>query len=248
LTAPSWSVLRDAGAARGTLLLLPFAGGAAHSFYPWVPHLPVSLTILAADYPGRGTRIGQPPSGSPAHLAAGLAREALDRVRGPVAVLGHSLGALLGFEVAWQLQEAGRDLTGFVASASAPPQLQPVPPALHELSDENLLGVLHARGDLPTEVIAEPQLVGLLLPVLRADLAAGHAYRYGPVERKLHCPVTALGGTADPAVPVPTLRSWQAIAGSTFRAELFAGGHFYFRDRLPEVAMAATAAVGAGAA
>ncbi|MEU8661302.1 thioesterase II family protein [Actinoplanes philippinensis] len=248
MTASSWNVLREGGASGGTVLMLPFAGGGANSFYPWLPYLPTAPTVLAADYPGRGTRIGQPPSTSPAHLADTLAGEALDRVSGPVAVLGHSLGALLGFEVAWRLQEAGRDLTVFVASASAAPQLQPVPPALHELDDEQLLGELNARGDLPAEILAEPQLVALLLPALRADLAAGHAYRYGAADRRLRCPVTALGGSADPAVPVPALRAWQAVAGDTFRIQVFTGGHFYFRNQLPDVATAVTAALGAGIA
>jgi pyochelin biosynthetic protein PchC len=222
-----WPLRRVSSDRRATLLILPHAGGSAQSYASWDSWLPLSLNVFVAQYPGRGARFGEPSANSIEELADALADIALE-ITGPVLAFGHSLGGLVGFETAWRLEQKGRPLAGFFASASTPPQFfQRSQTSLPPLSDDQLLERLHERGGLPADVLEHPDLLEMLFDVMRADIAIIDSYEMRDPTRRLECPVVVLGGSNDPVATPSKVAQWSARATSNVDVHLLEGGHFY---------------------
>jgi medium-chain acyl-[acyl-carrier-protein] hydrolase len=164
---------------------------------------------------------------------ADVVRPLTDR---PYALFGHSMGALLSFELARELRRQGlpapRHL--FVSGRRAP-HLPPARRGLHLLPDGEFLEELRRLEGTPAEFFAEAELVQLALPALRADFELCDAYVYAP-DSPLACPVTALGGTSDPGVAADDLDAWREHTTGDFRRHLLPGGHFYLLDAGPALA------------
>lgn len=231
-----WRIRPASYEERVNLLLLPFAGGGAHAFAPWAAHMPRDVALFGVQYPGRGPRLEVPSARTAEEIVDPLTDAILDGTDSPVAVFGHSLGALLGYEVCWKLQEAGRPVIAFVASGSlAPQRVTSIRTPLHSLNDEQLISELHRRGDVPSEVLDDRELLGFLLPVLRADFEVGEGYRYGPSARRLHCPMVVIGGDGDRSVPVQSLHAWSDVAVDQPIVWVLPGGHFYYLRQMERV-------------
>jgi surfactin synthase thioesterase subunit len=234
-----WALHSPADVPSATILVLPHAGGSAHGYSDWADHVRPDLRLLAAQYPGRGARHREPLPEDVRSLALPLplplASAAAD-LSGPLYIFGHSLGALVGFEVAWILEQRGRELHGFVASACrAPHRPNTRPIRADRLSDDELVVVLRRRGGTPDEILDNPDMRGLVLPIVRSDFNVDDSYEYGPAERRLRCPVVAIGGTADPQVPVDVLDGWRELSQTETRVHTMNGGHFYFADQMPKL-------------
>jgi surfactin synthase thioesterase subunit len=228
-----WALRSPAGGPRATILVLPHAGGSAHGYSDWADHLRPDLRLLAAQYPGRGARHREPLPADVASLAEPLA-SALADLTGPLYIFGHSLGALVGFELAWTLEQSGRELQGLFASACrAPHRPNSRPIRAGRLSDDELVAVLKRRGGTAQEILDHPDMRGLLLPIVRSDFNVDDGYEYGQARRLLRCPVVAIGGTADPQVPVEVLDGWRELSQSAARVHTMTGGHFYFTGQMP---------------
>jgi surfactin synthase thioesterase subunit len=178
--------------------------------------------------PGRGPRIGQPSFTRLPDLVASLLNET--RFVSPFVLFGHSLGALVAFETARALRAGGDAMPQrLVVSAHAAPHLPRKPTRWHALSDIELMSVLNDDYDgIPDHVAADPDLMALSLPALRADLTLLDDYRYQD-EEALAVPIDAFLGEAD-TVPSGRITQWKMQTMARFREYRFAGGHFYFRD------------------
>jgi surfactin synthase thioesterase subunit len=242
LSLSFWELTPDPAPHLPVALVFPFAGGNAHSVREWAMRLPGYRTI-AVQYPGRGTRTSEPFAESIEKLGAALADEYLDLLGEPPALLlGHSLGSLVALETALVLEERGVPAGALVVSAAGPPGTRaggagPLSESvhgrpIHMLDDEVLANALVEAGGLPPEILGEPELLALALPVVRHDFQLGWDYPY-PVGRSVSCPVFAIGGTDDLAVPAEALRAWQSLAAGTFSTRSWPGEHFYFRAELP---------------
>ncbi len=93
------------------------------------------------------------------------------------------------------------------------------------------------------EILADPELMELLLPAIRADFALVENYAYRP-GHPLPCPVTVLGGTADPDVKASELGRWAQLTTGETRVRVFPGGHFFLQDHRSEVTGLIAAALG----
>ncbi|CAL9424528.1 alpha/beta fold hydrolase [Streptomyces sp. ICN988] len=231
-----WDLRPTPGPHTAALLLLPHGGGSAHAFTEWPTHFPDDVTVLAAQYPGRGSRFGEPPARSMEELRDALV-DALDALDLPLVIFGNSLGALLGFEVAWCLEQAGRPPAALcVSGAWAPHAREPGATYGDALwSDAALVDWLHEYGGMPAQVLADPDLLTLVLDAVRADLTIVENYRFGPAPRRLACPITVLGGTEDRLVSERTLRAWRERTRRDAEVHLLPGDHFHFADHLPYV-------------
>jgi surfactin synthase thioesterase subunit len=235
-----WELRPDSGAAVerpvATVLFLPHAGGSATAFSGWAAALPGPVRTLAAQYPGRGPRFGEPAATELAELVEPLVA-ALAPLPGPLLLVGHSLGALVGFELAWTLQLRGRTPRGLLASAARAPGSptlfgnRPEVPRSKELID-----LLRRTGGLPAPVLASPDMLSLVLEPVRSDLALVERYRFGSVERRLRCPIVAVGGRDDALIPRQLLERWKDRGSGGVTVHLFDGDHFYFADQLDRVA------------
>lgn len=213
------------------LVCLPYAGGGATAvFRGWTNRFAPLAEPCPLELPGRGARLREVPSRRIHDLAVALAAS-LEAHRGePLAFLGHSLGALLAFEVVREMRRRGapppRHL--FVSSRRGPRISEP-DGAIHGMPDGAFLAEVQRRYDaIPAEVLREPDLMQLLLPTLRADFEMLETYKYSE-EEPLECPITAIGGREDSLVPREALEAWRLETRGTFRLRQFPGGHFYFR-------------------
>ncbi len=210
------------------LICLPHAGAGAAGFYRWKRLLAGTVAVCPVMLPGRERRLGEAAGTDARVLAAGLLAPVRGLLGEPYAVFGHSMGALLGYEFARQIAEAG--LPGprwLFASGRNAPQLAPAHRGLHLLGEERFLGALRERfGSSQDEVLADPEMRALFLPILRADLQVVETYEFhdGP---RLACPVAVFAGERDGSVTEPGLRGWGEVTSAGCSVERFAGDHFY---------------------
>ncbi|MBN0047121.1 thioesterase [Streptomyces actuosus] len=209
------------------LYCFPHSGGLPGEYVSWGQYLP-GTQIYGVCLPGRGSRAAEPPlTDLDAVVRAVLAET---EFVAPYDLFGHSLGALLAYEVTRELAARGRPLPErLVVSAFPAPHLPRHEARLSGLPDEELVAVLDERyGGIPSQVAADPDLLAFLLPAFRADFALLESYRHresGP----LPVPLVVLGGEADGVTP-DQLDAWDRHGAATVRRHAFPGGHFYFRD------------------
>ncbi|MGA4838169.1 thioesterase II family protein [Streptomyces sp. G45] len=235
-TGTSWFVRHASGSARpegGTpvlrLFCFPYAGGGSAAYREWSDHLPAGVDVLAAQLPGRESRLGEPAARRLDHLIDGLYEAILPRLDVPYAFFGHSMGALIAFELTRRLRRAGaRRPERLLLAAFRAPQLPSPHIRIHHLPDEVLKTVLRKEGT-PAPVLDNDELMRALLPMLRADLEVCETYRYRD-ERPLALPLTVFGGHQDVRVSRTDLGLWRAQAGGPFRVAMLPGTHFFLHS------------------
>lgn len=226
---------------RVRLVCIAHAGAGPSAFRSWRASAPAELTIDAASLPAREARYGDP---MPDNVVA-LVRDILDRGAPwddrPFALFGHSMGALVAFELARMLRREGlpapRHL--FVSAARAP-HVRDLRPPTHALPERLLVAELRRLQGTPAEVLEDPQMLSTLVAVLRGDLRLVESYRHR-FELPLSCPITCLGGVTDERVERLELAAWRRHTARRFRLRLFPGGHFYVY-RTPVLVLRALAA------
>jgi pyochelin biosynthetic protein PchC len=230
-----WSLPDPAGLSAGpALLVLPHAGGSAHTYAQWREPLPSGIGLLLGQYPGRGARFSEPLPSTMDDLAGPVLR-CLPPDADDLVVVGHSMGSLVAFEVARRLTAEGRPPRALVASACRAPHLpNPSPVRPRSLTDDDLVTVIKARGGTDGEILDEPELREIIVPSIRADFAIDDDYRYTGTMPALDCPVTVVGGASDPVVPMPALLEWAAVTTGPATFAVLPGGHFYFQHHLTE--------------
>jgi surfactin synthase thioesterase subunit len=211
------------------LFCLPFAGGGASAYHGWVGALPPAVDVCPVQPPGRETRRDEPPIPALGRLVEALADELLPHLDAPFALFGHSMGGLIGFELARHLRRRhGPSPVRLFVSAHRAPHLPGHERQLHRLPTAALVEELHRLKGTPEAVFRYPELLELVLPVLRADFALCETYRYFP-DQPLDCPISAFGGTEDPRVGPALLAAWGFQTRAAFELRLFGGDHFYLR-------------------
>ncbi|MFC5946113.1 thioesterase domain-containing protein [Micromonospora harpali] len=218
------------------LFCLPYAGAGASAFREWQRAFGADVEVLPVQLPGRENRISEDPNFTVADVAAAIAGRA-DR---PYAIYGHSMGGRVGFEVVRELRRTGGPLPLrlYVGGARAPHvDDASLFDGLSTVDDEELLRRLGDGGGLPPEVLAHPELVELLLPLLRADFGRVDSYRYVPGE-PLPVPLVAFSGRSDRAVSHAQSAAWERHTAAGFTLHEIDGGHFFLNERLPELVAA----------
>jgi surfactin synthase thioesterase subunit len=216
--------------APGTLRLVcfPHAGGGAAAFHPLARLMPPSVEILAIVPPGREARLREPPLKSIAAMAEGAAAAISAQPALPFAFFGHSMGAIVAFEVARLLQR--RCLTPprrlFISGRRAPCQTMDEQP-LSQLDDATLVAEISRRYEgIPAAVVADAELLRMFLPILRADMCAVEGYVDMP-QPALQVPLTLMGGLTDPQCTDAAWAGWCPLVTGPVDKMRFPGGHFY---------------------
>ncbi|MGW4966235.1 thioesterase II family protein [Nonomuraea sp. NPDC004186] len=212
------------------LICFPHAGGVAGFYRPLSTALPPSVQVLAVQYPGRQDRFGEPLPDDLDQLSDRLA--CVLRQAGETVFFGHSMGAIVAFEVARRLDRPPLEL--FVSGTGAPRRKE-----TSRLRDTDALAAMGELGGTDAAILQDRELRELVLPILQGDLRLMAAYRYSP-GAPLACPITALTGDADPLTTVADARLWSRHTSSRFHLRIFRGGHFYLTDRWSAVAAAVT--------
>jgi surfactin synthase thioesterase subunit len=212
------------------LYCLPHAGGSASMFVPWSRGLD-GVSVRPVEPPGRGTRFGQTPYQRIDTLVDDLAQTILEQEweeQGRYAVYGHSLGALVGFELLRELRRLGAPAPVhlFVSGSQAPDDSTgDEDPPVDGLTDGQVADVLRRIGGTPERLLSDRTALRLILPPFRADFQAKQSYVFRP-DVPLDVPITAIAATADPRVGAPTMQAWERHTTDRFELFSLVGGHF----------------------
>ncbi len=234
--------------ARGRVICCHHAGGTAAAFQHWPEALPTRVEMHALQLPGRQDRLGE----SPVTTMAGLLPPLLARLRvladRPYILFGHSLGALIAYELASALDREGVGPMHLLVSGKGAPHRPSLFPAISHLPTAQF----RARAPdvfeaMPAELWGHDEAMELLLPMLQGDLALADRYRWLP-RPPLTLPITALGGDRDSRVPHEDLAAWADYTDAGFEQQMFVGGHFYLDAHVGVIARLIAARLGAAAA
>jgi len=208
------------------LFCFPYAGGGDFIFHSWQQSLPDTIEVCPVQLPGRGLRITEPPCTEINKLikAAGEAlAPCLDK---PFALFGHSMGALIAFELARHLRgEYGAQPVHLFVSGRCCPQTISGP-LDSKLFDSELPELLRRNNGTPEEVLDNSELMELVAPVLRADVVLCNSYVYVP-QPPFRFPLTAFGGFADSGVPRSYMEGWREHTTGPFVLRMVPGDHFF---------------------
>jgi len=215
------------------LFCFPNAGTGASIFRTWSRGLPADVEVCPVQLPGRGTRLIETPFTQLTPLVQALAQALVPLLDKPFAFFGHSLGALVGFELARQLrrQSGVRPVRLFI-SADRAPQIPHQDRPIHELPEGELLVELRRLNGIPGKVLEDVELMQIMLPVLRADLAVYETYVYS-TEPPLNCPISTFGGLQDHRVSRGDLEAWRDQTSVSFSLRMFPGDHFFWHTTQP---------------
>jgi medium-chain acyl-[acyl-carrier-protein] hydrolase len=230
VTAASTWVLGSRPNPRSLLRLLcfPYAGGAAAAFRLWVGALAPEVEVCPVQLPGRGSRFREVPFRNVKELVSAAADGLRPMMDVPFALYGHSMGAVVAFELARELRRRSwpAPVLLAVSGRQAPPRPSPLPPFGHLPDPEFLREVCGRYDNIPEEVLAEPELLQLVLPALRADILLLETYPYTR-ELPLDCPISCFGGEEDRHVSRADLDAWAEHTRGGCKVRTFPGGHFF---------------------
>lgn len=214
------------------LICLPFAGAGASFFNEW-QGLHESIAIHAVQLPGREKRFLEEPhvhvQRAADEVAARLKQESRRDV--PTVIFGHSLGAVLAFEVTKQVEAAELyPALALVASGSPDPWTQRNSRASDLTDDDAFIAKVAEFSGYAHEALEDPLMRELLLPALRADVRMHEDYR--PTNNdSLRVPVLTVRGNDDSLVAREQVERWSKATKSSVRHAELSGGHMYFVDR-----------------
>ncbi|MER5466550.1 alpha/beta fold hydrolase [Streptomyces sp. NPDC002668] len=215
------------------LVCLPHAGGSASFYFPLARALSPKIEVLAVQYPGRQDRHAEPCVQNIEDMADRIAEALGPWTDRPYALFGHSMGAMVGFEVARRMEASGKGpLELFVSGRQAPSRDRGE--QWHPRTDEEVVAEIRALEGTGESLLDDPEVLRMILPALRADYGAVQRYRYRPGPA-LECPVTAITGDRDPKATVDAVRAWQDHTRGGFCLRVLPGGHFYLVGEQDEV-------------
>ncbi len=213
------------------LFCFPHAGGGAALFHRWATHIAPEVELLPVKLPGREERFSDAPYRQLEPLVEAAAKALGPHLSRPFALFGHSMGALIAFEIARHIRQTlGKSPSFLFVAACRAPHLPPIDEPLANLPEGEFLDLLQDRyGALDDALLRNPPLMQLLLPTLRADITLVESYRYRD-HAPLDCPVLALGGSDDKAVSAADLAAWREHTTGPFSQRMFPGGHFFLES------------------
>jgi surfactin synthase thioesterase subunit len=218
------------------VICLPFAGAGASFFRAWQPLAPESLGLVAVQLGGREERFIDEPRSEVDSAVEDILPTVLEQIGGAgrVALFGHSLGAVLAFELARRLERIGGiPLARLFVSGSPGPWSRRESRATG-LPDDTFLEQVQRFSGYTHPAFEHPEMRMMLLPVLRADVAMHENYRPS-TDRPLPIPVTTLRGKDDELVDAARIAEWADTSAPGFRSAELAGGHMYLTDQAEEV-------------
>ncbi len=229
-TVNPWLIPHPSGERKSVrLFCFPPAGAGALLFRPWLHQLP-EVEVLGIQFPGREHRLKEPCFTEWLPLVHSLAQALYPHLSEcPFAFFGHSLGALISFELVRELRRQGWSLPKhlFVCGRRAPEI--PIADPIHGKSNSILIAALRQYGGTPEAVLQNADLMDLFLPIFRADLMVNETYKYQE-EPALECPITVFGGRGDFLINEEQLEGWRHHTSGAFAVQMFPGNHMFFKD------------------
>jgi medium-chain acyl-[acyl-carrier-protein] hydrolase len=188
--------------------------------------MPDTVEVCPVQLPGREMRLTEAPFKRLPGLVRAVTQALLPYLEKPFAFFGHSMGALVSFELARQLRrQHGLEPVHLFVSGSRSPQMRDKSHPTYDLPDAQFMKELHSLNGTPKEVLEHPKLMALMLPMLRADFEVCQTYRYVD-EPPLSCPLTVFGGLQD-ETDRESLETWREQTTASFSLRMLPGDHFF---------------------
>ncbi len=223
-------VLRPTPGAAIKLLLFPYAGAGPSALMDLANAVPAWMEPVGVVYPGREDRFDEPCAAELRLLADDLLNPIAAELESPCAFFGHSMGAILAYELCVRLDRLGKAPEALFLSGAAAPGVA-LPERLADLPAREFLTKLIALNGFPREALASAELISLMLPILRADFRICEAHVDQVLRTQmLSLPVHAFAGAADPRARPEQVAQWRNIAGGEFRMHVYPGDHFFLRS------------------
>ncbi|MFB6507272.1 MULTISPECIES: thioesterase II family protein [unclassified Streptomyces] len=221
------------------LVCLPHAGGTASYFFRYSQILAATADVLTIQYPGRQDRRHEPPLTTVSALADRIHRVLAPYHDRPLVLFGHSMGGILGFELARRMEREGRPPSGLIVSGRRAPDIYAAD-NVHTRGDEALIAEMGTLSGTAPGVLADEEILRMVLPAMRADFKAIETYRYRPDGEgpALDCPLSVLTGASDPRVTLEQARAWRQFTNGPFTFRSFPGGHFFLTPQQDAVTAA----------
>jgi medium-chain acyl-[acyl-carrier-protein] hydrolase len=224
-----WLLIRRANPqARLNLICFPYAGGGAQIFNNWHGTF-AEVQTCAVQYPGRGSRVKEQPFTDCRALVETFIPHLLPFLNKPFVFFGHSMGAIIAYEVARHVHELhGLQPERLIVSARRAPQIPLQEPTTYDLPDAEFVEELRRLNGTPQAVLDNPELMQLMLGIIRSDFTLTQTYQYTPGP-KLSCPVSVFGGLEDADVTREELEAWCELTSNACSLRMFEGDHFFIQ-------------------
>ncbi|MES0213361.1 SDR family NAD(P)-dependent oxidoreductase [Mesorhizobium sp. M0028] len=230
------SVVKSSASPSYRIICFPHGGGSVQSFHTWSEYLPEDIELICLNLPGRARRSSEAAIRSMdmlVFMVTEALREYSDR---PFVFFGHSVGALMAYEVTRSLEKAGRQSPfHLVVSAHPSAEVPADEPPMYRYEDDKLINVVRMLGMVPTEALANEELLhDFILPPLRADFEIAETYDRN-LPTPLNAAITAMGGAQDEMINPNDLDGWRRLTTSRFARIIFDSDHFYPHSMTAEV-------------
>ncbi|MFF9898010.1 thioesterase II family protein [Streptomyces longispororuber] len=215
------------------LVCFPHAGGSASFYFPVSAALSPVADVVALQYPGRQDRHTE----KGVETVAELADRITDALRGhtdlPLTFFGHSMGAVLAFEVARRLERGGQAPAHVFASGRRAPSRYRSE-NVHQRDDDGVIAEMRKLSGTDPRILGDDEVLRMVLPAIRSDYTAIETYRAEP-GAQIGSPITVLVGDDDPRTTLDEARAWEPHTLGAFDMKVFPGGHFYLTDHAQDV-------------
>jgi medium-chain acyl-[acyl-carrier-protein] hydrolase len=212
------------------LFCLPYAGAGASRYFRWASCFPPGIEVCPVLLPGREGRIAEDPFTRMDDLLPALVEALAPELQCPFAIFGHSMGALIGFELSRRLRrDLGSAPVCLFVSGHRAPHLRMSGPIFHGLPADEFAVQIRQMQDAHEEVVWNQEYMELMLPTMRADFKLCETYAY-QADVPLECPILAFGGLHDRRVREPDLAAWAAQTEGAFSLRMFPGGHLFLNE------------------
>jgi surfactin synthase thioesterase subunit len=211
------------------LFCFPYAGGTALVYRQWSDYVSPAIHVVSIELPGRGTRLKEPSFTNLPSLIDVLSDALIPLLDTPFGFFGHSMGALIAFELARRLRHQHTCEPQFLfVSGRRAPQFPDDAHVTYDMPRDDFIAELHRRKGTPREILEHEELMQLMMPTIRADFQLIQTYEYLP-SAPLRCPITAFGGLQD-EVTRDLLLPWEEQTSSSFALHMLPGDHFFVRS------------------
>ncbi len=220
---------------KASLLCFPYAGGGTVAYHSWKNLVHPDIALLRVQLPGRETRLREEPFTAFSPLIEALVAALIPWLDSPIVFYGHSMGALIAFEVTRALREMGKPVPChlFVSSFRAP-HLPDPDQMISKLPEDQFIERLKLYDGIAPAILMNAELMEIYLPILKADFSILSSYNYTK-QAPLPCPITAFAGSADPKICTEDIDAWKDHTTGRFDRHFFPGGHFFINESQSEM-------------